>query len=179
MTTSDLNATFEERLEELVGNALVFRAPAGTPALSLDNGRSVTDPRGRSVGTGPWTETDDDPEEVWDDLTDEQRDAVLSILHSEDDKAATAAETEADIRVALAEFRAQAQWNAQKSRKFGSRTLYLDGSKLCVGYVKKGGYRIWLLPVTEEEAVAFALGNATVRYWTNSNRAEVRLAEAA
>jgi hypothetical protein len=172
----------------MVEDALVYRTRTGTPALSLDGGRSLYDPRGRKVGAvGVWTEADDDPEEVWGELTDEQRDVLLNILAEEDAKAAKAEADESSVRAAIADFIATAQWGVQKERRIAGRTLYLNGRsarracrpQLCAGYVKRGGYHIWLLPVTTDEAVALCLGRAGISYWTNSDRAEVRMKEAA
>jgi len=49
-------------------------------SLSVD-GEKLPDPRGRTVrAVGAWSETDDDPEEVWEELTLAQREWVEELL---------------------------------------------------------------------------------------------------
>lgn len=163
-------------LVALIENALVYRTRTGTPALSLDEGDSLYDPRGRKVAAvGVWQETDDDPEDVWAELTDGQRQAVQAITERAEqakaNKDAQAWEVREQVRALVA-----MRWpgvGASNQARCGSRMLYVQGGRLCAGYVKKGGYRTWLLPITEDQAVALGTGAARLVYWTNSNRAEI------
>ena len=47
---------------------------------------------------------------------------------------------------------------------------------LCAGFTKKRGTRIWLLPVSLEEAQGLVNGSKKITYWTNSRRAEIKAA---
>ena len=47
---------------------------------------------------------------------------------------------------------------------------------LCAGFTKKRGTRIWLLPVTMEEAYGLVDGSKKITYWTNSRHAKIEAA---
>lgn len=171
-----MESLVDERLEAMLGSALVLKSPAGVPALSLDGGETVTDPRGRKVPVGTsWEESEEDSSEVWDALTDEQREAVLDILAREDEVVSKKQESLAEIEASLEAFvNGSSRIGAELKKKIGKYTFYASWGILNVGFVKKGGHRVWLLPVSREDAVALAMGDSKVFYRTYSDRAEVR-----
>jgi hypothetical protein len=189
-TTDDGTA---DAVQDALDSALVFRTPTGTPALSIDDGRTLADPRGRTVAAlGAWTECDDDPADVWADLTDYQQQAALCHVRLQQAAAAAAARNprhrasvprpvrqvvvvDADhARSALDQLRADGSGSRDTvQRKIGSRTFCCDSRGLTTAFFKQGGYTQWLLPVSMADAVALATGDACVRYITRSRRAMV------
>jgi len=189
--TTDDSSADTDTMQDALESALVFRTPTGTPALSMDDGRTVADPRGRTVAAvGAWTESDDDPADVWADLTDYQQQAALCAVRLQ--QAAAAAQGDGDprrdtsrprlvvvvdadhARRALEQLCSDGKGSsATVDRRIGSRTFCCDCRGLTTAFFKKGGYRQWLLPVSMDDAVALATGDACVRYVKRSRSAYV------
>lgn len=171
-------------LDSLLDSALVFRARRGqgAPALSLDDGETILDPRGRKAPVSAvWSEVDEDPEDVYDELTDNQRAALDAEVARRNVVASKPARTfdRTDFpRAARAVSRdeavaALAAFDGEGPARIGGWDFYRQHGSLCVGFVKRGGHRTWLLPVTREDALDLASGRASVRYVKRSNRARV------
>ena len=56
------------------------------------------------------------------------------------------------------------EWSQMSRRRMG---------QWCTGFVKRGGSRTWLLPVSDEDALALVNKTKKLVYWTNSRRAEI------